>query len=177
MKITQDLVSKLKAVKTEKNLSLSNILDMLDQNGYFVSKTTLSRVFAEDSETEMFKPDTLLPIAKVLLDVETLEDTDTLDEQALKTLLQFKGQRIAELEQQLEQLQATLDREKLKLHERLDAENERHQRSVDFLKNQIELKDRRYDTLLETVKAKDAKFEELLSLILSCPCRESAEKE
>ena len=168
MKITQDLVSKLKAVKTEKNLSLSNILDMLDQNGYFVSKTTLSRVFAEDSETEMFKPDTLLPIARVLLDTENLEDTDTTDEKAMKLLLQYKSKRIEELEQQLEQLKASLDHEKVRYHEKLDAEREKHQRSIDFLKGQIELKDRRYDGLLAAVKEKDDRYEKLLDIILSC---------
>ena len=168
MKITQDLVSKLKAVKTEKNLSLSNILDMLDQNGYFVSKTTLSRVFAEDSETEMFKPDTLLPIARVLLDTENLEETDTTDEKAMKLLLQYKSKRIEELEQQLEQLKASLDHEKVRYHEKLDAEREKHQRSIDFLKGQIELKDRRYDGLLAAVKEKDDRYEKLLDIILSC---------
>ena len=168
MQITKDLVSKLKAVKTEKNLSLSNILDMLDQNGYFVSKTTLSRVFAEDSETEMFKPDTLLPIARVLLDTENLEDTDTTDEKAMKLLLQYKSKRIEELEQQLEQLKASLDHEKVRYHEKLDAEREKHQRSIDFLKGQIELKDRRYDGLLAAVKEKDERYEKLLDIILSC---------
>lgn len=168
MQITKDLVSKLKAVKTEKNLSLSNILDMLDQNGYFVSKTTLSRVFAEDSETEMFKPDTLLPIARVLLDTENLEETDTTDEKAMKLLLQYKSKRIEELEQQLEQLKASLDHEKVRYHEKLDAEREKHQRSIDFLKGQIELKDRRYDGLLAAVKEKDDRYEKLLDIILSC---------
>lgn len=173
MQITKDLVSKLKAVKAEKNLSLSNILELLDQNGEYVSKTTLSRVFAEDSETEMFKPETLIPIARVLLDTENLEETDSIDEQALKTLLQYKSQRIAELEQQLEQLQASLDREKVKSHEKLDTERASHQRSIEFLKSQIELKDRRYDGLLAVVKDKDARYEEVLSLILSCPCRKN----
>lgn len=171
MQITKDLVSKLKDVKAEKNLSLSKILELLDKSGEYVSKTTLSRVFAEDSETEMFKPETLIPIARVLLDTENLEETDSIDEQALKTLLQYKSQRIAELEQQLEQLQASLDREKVKSHEKLDAERASHQRSIEFLKSQIELKDRRYDGLLAVVKDKDARYEEVLSLILSCPCR------
>lgn len=167
MQITKDLVSKLKDVKAEKNLSLSKILELLDKSGEYVSKTTLSRVFAEDSETEMFKPETLIPIARVLLDTENLEETDSIDEQALKTLLQYKSQRIAELEQ----LQASLDREKVKSHEKLDAERASHQRSIEFLKSQIELKDRRYDGLLAVVKDKDARYEEVLSLILSCPCR------
>lgn len=175
MQITKDLIKKLKEVKAEKSLSLSKIVDMIEQNGEYVSKTSLSRVFADDSETEMFKPDTLLPIARALLDVETLEESDTLDEQAMKTLLQYKSKRISDLEQQLEQLKASLDHEKVKSHEKLDAERASHQRSIEFLKSQIELKDRRYDTLLETVNAKDAKFDELLSLILSCPCRKAAE--
>lgn len=44
---TKDIIIKLKAVKEEKNLSLGNILDLMEKNGDYVAKSTLSRVFAE----------------------------------------------------------------------------------------------------------------------------------
>lgn len=169
MQITKDLVLKLRQVKEEKNLSLSNILDMVERNGEYVSKSSLSRIFSDDSETQSFKPETVLPIARVLLDVDNLEDTDSLDEKALKVLLQYKSNRIADLEQQIERLELDLSREKLKRHEALDAEREMYNRRVDFLKEQVALKDKRMDQLLEAVFVKDNQYNELLKQYLSCP--------
>lgn len=167
MQITKDLVNKLRQVKEEKHLSLSNILDLIEQNGEYVSKTSLSRIFSEDSETQSFKPETILPIAKVLLDVETLEETDTLDEQALKTLSQFKGQRISELEQQIEHLQMELATEKLRHHEKRDKERAEAQRKADFLIRQIEYKDTRIDKLMDALFEKDQQYNDLLAKLMS----------
>lgn len=167
MQITKDLVNKLRQVKEEKHLSLSNILDLIEQNGEYVSKTSLSRIFSEDSETQSFKPETILPIAKVLLDVETLEETDTLDEQALKTLSQFKGQCISELEQQIEHLQMELATEKLRHHEKRDKERAEAQRKADFLIRQIEYKDTRIDKLMDALFEKDQQYNDLLAKLMS----------
>ena len=169
MQITKDLVIQLRQIKEEKGLSLSNILDMIEQNNEFVSKTTLSRIFSDDSETQSFKPETLLPIARVLLDTDNEEETDTLDEKALKALLKYKGSRIQELEQQIERLEMELNKEKLKRHEMLDAEREIYNKRVDFLKSQILLKDERIDRLMSALFEKDNAYESLLSQVLSCP--------
>jgi transcriptional regulator with XRE-family HTH domain len=169
MQITKDLVIQLRQIKEEKGLSLSNILDMIEQNNEFVSKTTLSRIFSDDSETQSFKPETLLPIARVLLDTDNEEETDTLDEKALKALLKYKGSRIQELEQQIEQLEMELNKEKLKRHEILDKERDIYNRRVDFLKSQILLKDERIDKLMNALFEKNNAYESLLSQVLSCP--------
>ena len=58
--------------------------------------------------------------------------------------MQYKNTRIQELETQL-------DKEKLKSMDKLEAERERSQRSIDFLKDQIEKKDTRIDQLLEHI--------------------------
>lgn len=169
MQITKDLVIKLRQVKEEKNLSLANILDLIEQNGEFVSKTTLSRIFSDDSEFMTFKPESILPIARVLLDTDNQEETDTLDEKALKALLKYKGSRIQELEQQVERLEMELSKEKLKRHEILDKEHEIYNRRVDFLKSQIVLKDERIDKLMNALFEKDNAYENLLSQVISCP--------
>ena len=136
------------------------------------SKSTISRIFAEGSEESSFRYDeTIRPIAKALLDIETIEETDNMDVQAMKSLLKYKIQRIEELEGQVEHLQAALDREKVKYHERIDKERERFQASIDFLKNQIELKDKRMDQLLEAVFTKDSQHKELLEVILASSAR------
>lgn len=153
---SRDVILKLKEVREEKGLSYADILDLMEQNGDFVSKSTLSRVFAEGSEDIKFRyEDTIRPIANALLDIENIEEDDDMDVRAMKSLLKYKIQRIEELEQQIEHLEAALDKEKLKYHEKLDKERERSRRSIEFLKEQISLKDKRMDMLLDAVFEKN----------------------
>lgn len=169
---TKDIIIKLKEVREEKNLSYTDILNLMEKNGDFVSKSTLSRVFAEGSEELSFKyEETIRPIANALLDIETIEETDNMDVQAMKSLLKYKIQRIEELEKQVKNLESALDKEKIKYHEKLDAEREQYFRRIDFLKEQVALKDKRMDLLLEAVFQKDKQQKELLESILNCPCR------
>lgn len=146
MENIRELIIKLKAVKEEKGLSLNKIADLVDKNGDYVSRSSIQRVFADGSEDVSFRyEETIRPIAKALLDIETIEDDDSLDIQAMKVILKYKIARITELEQQL-------DREKVKYHEKLDRERERYTNSIEFLKNQINLKDKRIDILLDLVR-------------------------
>lgn len=147
--MNRELILKLKAVKEEKGLSLNRIAELVEQNGDYISRSSIQRVFADGSEDVSFRyEETIRPIAKALLDIETIEDDDSLDIQAMKVLLKFKIQRIEELEQQL-------DKEKIKYHEKLDKEREQFKRSIDFLKRQIELKDKRIDVLMDSVFRKE----------------------
>lgn len=166
---TRDIIIKLKEVREEKGLSYTDILNLMEKNGDFLSKSTISRVFAEGSEDLSFKyEETIRPIAKALLDIETIEDDDNMDIQAMKSLLKYKIQRIEELEAIIKDLKASLDREKVKYHEKLDLERERHSKSIDFLKGQIDLKDKRMDQLLEAVFKKDEQHAMMLNQILAC---------
>lgn len=162
---TKEIILKLKEVREEKGLSYGDILDLMEKGGDFVSKSTLSRVFAEGSEECSFKyEETIRPIAKALLDIETIEDTDDMDVQAMKSLLKYKMQLIEDLEQKVETLSGELAKEKLKYHEKIDKERENFQKSLNFCREQIDLKDKRIDQLLETnIK--------LLNQLLVCPCR------
>ena len=174
---TKDIILKLKEVRKEKDLSYGKILELMEDNGDYVSKSTISRVFQDGSEDLSFRyEETIRPIAKALLDIETIEDNDNVDVQAMKSLLQYKIQRIEELEHQIEQLECSLDKEKLKYHEKMEQERERWSKSIDFLKEQVTLKDKRIDLLLDAVHVKDARFEDLLQQILSCPCRNNKEE-
>ena len=164
---TKDIIIRLKEVREEKGLSYSDILDLMEKNGDYLAKSTLSRVFSEGSEDLSFRYDeTLRPIAKALLDIETIEDDDSIDTQAMKTMLKYKIQRIEELERQIELLSTQLDKEKLKYHEKLDKEREQFQRSIDFLKEQVSYKDQRMDLLLSAVQDKDKRYDELLKLFM-----------
>lgn len=166
---SRDVILKLKEVREEKGLSYNEILDLMEKNGEYLSKSTLSRVFAEGSEEIKFRyEDTIRPIANALLDIETIEETDDMDIRAMKSLLKYKIQRIEELERQVEHLESSLNKEKLKYHEKLDKEREQSRRSIEFLKDQISLKDKRMDQLLEAVFEKDSQHKEMLSKVLKC---------
>ena len=153
---TKDIIVKLKEVRDEKGLSFGDILELMEKNGDFLSKSTLSRVFAEGSEDLSFKyEETIRPIAKAILDIETIEETDNMDVQAMKSLLRYKIQRIEDLEKRVQELESALDKEKIKGHEKLEKERVQFQKSIDFLKEQISLKDKRMDLLLETFVRKE----------------------
>lgn len=169
---TKDIIIKLKEVREEKKLSFQDIINLMEQNGDYIAKSTLSRVFSDGSEELHFKYDeTIRPIANALLDIDHIEDDDVLDVIAMKTLLQYKDRRIKELEKQIQELETQISKEKNKYHEKLEKERDQHQRSVEFLKNQINLKDKRMDQLLEAVFTKDLQQQELLSKFLCCPCK------
>jgi transcriptional regulator with XRE-family HTH domain len=160
---SRDLILKLKEVKERDKLSLAEIETRTEQNGEHVSKTTLSRVFSDGSEDILFKfESTLKPIANALLDIDTIEDDDDLDTQGLKIMLKLKADKIKELE-------AALDHEKVKHHEKLDKEREQYRRSIEYLKKQVDIKDNRIDILMNAVIEKDRQLKELFEKVMHCP--------
>ena len=170
MESTKNIIEQLKKVYKERNLSYDKIRAMIEANGDFApSKSTLSRMFSDDSDAESFSYEaTIRPIANALLDIEEIEEDDNADTGAMKALLKYKMDRIEELERALAE-------EKVKYHEKLDIEREQSRRSIEFLKEQIALKDKRMDLLLEAVFTKDAQHKELLDTILSCPARQNTD--
>lgn len=153
---TKDIILKLKAVKDEKQLTNADIMRLIEANNEYVSKTTLSRVFAEGSEDTIFRYEaTLRPIVNALLDIDTIKEEDNTSVSAMKTLLQYKIQRIQELEQENERLHSEIDKEKVKSIEKMEKEREIFNKRINFLLHQIELKDKRMDMLLEKVLNKD----------------------
>ena len=166
---SKDIIIRLKEVREEKGLSFNDILALMEKNGDFLSKSTISRVFAEGSEEQSFRyEETIRPIANALLDIETIEDTDDMDVKAMKSLLKYKIQRIEDLEKQIKNLETALDKEKIKYHEKMDKERAQFQKSIDFLKEQIAYKDQRMDLLLGAVQEKDHLHKDMLEKILKC---------
>lgn len=170
---TKDLIVKLKEVREEKGLSYADILDMMEKNGDYLSKATLSRVFADGSEEMSFRyEETIRPIANALLDIENDEDSDNMDIRAMKALLKYKIQRIEDLERQIEQLKTESDKSNIKYHEKMDKERAQFMRSIEFLKEQIAYKDQRMDLLLNAVQEKDKLHKEMLEKLIKCSCCE-----
>ena len=85
---TRDVILKLKDVRNEKGYSYSDIESLMAENGDSLSRSAISSVFSDGSEDNNFDYEyTIRPLAKALLDIETIEDTDNLDVQAMKAVV------------------------------------------------------------------------------------------
>ena len=158
---TREIILKLKAVRRERNLSLNDILNMT--NG-MVSRSSIQRIFSDGSENSSFRyDDTIRPLVKALLDMDTIEESDDSDTKALKSLLKLKIQRIEELEN-------LLNEEKIKSHEKLEKERTQYERHIKLLEEQIAKKDKRMDEQAERFDRKDEECRELVNRLLSCHC-------
>lgn len=51
---TKDIIIKLKEVRDERGLSYNDILSLMEKNGDYLAKSTISRVFGEGSEDPVF---------------------------------------------------------------------------------------------------------------------------
>lgn len=136
---TQELVTRLKSVKAARGLSVSDILRLLEEGGTPLSETTLRRVFAEGSESVHFSYDaTLRPLAAVLLGQDGLAADELADAtariQGLLDVIGIKNDMIASMTAQMESVKQTYER---RIRE--------YETRMAFLRDQIELKDRRMD--------------------------------
>jgi len=173
---TRDIIIKLKEVRDEKKYSYNDILDMMEKNGDYLSKSTISRVFADGSEDLSFRyEETIRPIANALLDVSTIEETDNKEVSLLKSMIQFNAKTTNNNKKELEQLKIDHANEILNLHRKIDRERNEWNSNLDFMKSQIMLKDQTIKSLLDAVKLKDEQYQALLDTIMSCPCRKAKE--
>ena len=153
MPSTRNIILKLKEVREERNLSYDQIVAMLEKGGDYLSKSSVARVFKDGSEEKSFNYNTTIrPIAKALLDMETIEEDDTPVEQAKKMIMKAKIDKILELEEQVRELKEQLSYEKLHYHEKLEKERAKFDAIIEFRSNQIEKKDARIDNLLDMLK-------------------------
>ena len=160
----KEIIIMLKEVREEKHLSYSDILDLMEKNGDYVSKSTLSRVFSDGSENDTFRfEDTIRPIANALLDLDNLEDTDDINTKTMKKMMQYKLSIIETLEKENADLKAA--------NEKYKKDNEHYERLISFLQKQVDYKDDRMDKLLEAVFHKDEQIKDLLERVLSCQGR------
>ena len=117
-----EIIAQLKVVRAEKELSYQKITDMTEEIGDPVSISTVKRVFTDDKHT--FRWDTIRPIAKVVLGVgfETPEPDKSNPDQpqlyyseieALKALVEAKGEMIASKDRSIEFLRRQLRRQQV----------------------------------------------------------------
>jgi transcriptional regulator with XRE-family HTH domain len=127
-----------------------------------VSLSTVSRIFAEGSENQTFRYESIQPIAKMLLDLDDLDEGND-DEKALKAIISFKDTAYEELKLQIGWLKDEYEK-------KLANEREQYEARISFLKEQITLKDDIINNfinnnntyaLLKVIEAKDEQYIEL----------------
>lgn len=170
LRSTRDLVIRLKEAFFASGLNQSDLIKIMEKNGDYVVKSTVSRFFKDGSEDEDFSYSrTIHPIARALLDMENIEEDDSDNVKAMKSIVQYKKHVIIDLEEELENQKQKLVEEKEKFHAKLEKEREQFHKSLDFLKKQIEFKDKRIDTLLDFVAKRDEQNHMLLDRMMMCP--------
>lgn len=127
-----NIVIRLKEVKAERpDLTLQKIADHTG-----VPLGTVTRVFAEGSESVSFRYESVMPIANMLLDLDDVGEGNG-DEKAYKAIIQFYETSILQMKEQFEK--------------KLEEERAEYKRRIEFLMHQIEKKDERIDKLFEMV--------------------------
>ena len=142
LKENRDLVIALKQAKAEKEIMLPRLFEMLKSRKKDISMSTLKRVFKEGSEdNDSFNySSTLKPIAEILLD----DDDES-----------FISNEVANLRAELKEKDGIIDKLKLQidsLYKEIHLIREEESKRLEFMKNQIELKDKRMDTKDELIQ-------------------------
>lgn len=135
--LKKDTIERLRKVKKEQEFTISHILELLEKKGYFLSETTVKRVFSENADADSFKyRDTIAPLADVLLDFYD-DQSGTSELEALKAMIRDKNMTISILIAKNEEIRA--DFEKRISH--LTKQIERLEKNLDFREKVIERKD------------------------------------
>lgn len=132
----REIILQLKTIKADQELTNQDILEMVEASGGVTSLSTIRRVFAEGSENQSFHfRNTIQPISRAML--ATTETTIVADQDENFLQAQIDGLK------QVCELKDTLLND---LQKALEAE----QRKVEFLKAQVEQKDRIINKLLDS---------------------------
>ena len=119
-----EIIRNLKRVRQENGLSISEIVRICEESGNAVSETTIKKVFSDGSEALGFNyENTLKPIINALLD----DHEETAETDMMVSVAQFKEAKIQALEAQLTR------------------QEDSYKRRIEFLMQQIEIKDARLD--------------------------------
>lgn len=145
-KMKRKTIRRLKEIKSEQGLSVSKIMDLMEERGQFVSESTIKRVFADGSEEQSFRyQDSIAPIADVLLDI--YGDTSSLDDaESLRHIIREKNKLIEFLMIKLDEQEAAFESRKSMYEDRKSI----YDRNIARLENQIERKDDLIERLLNT---------------------------
>lgn len=166
---TRELVAQIKRIISDEGYEYNDVKRLMEEiKEVPISNSTFVRLMEDGSEdNRRFDYDyTLAPLARAL-GIDEIEGNDSENTKALKEMLRLKRGRIAELEQ-------ALAAEKEKRHSQVEEVRSQAKKSIDFLREQLEYKDRRMDEfsdrisrLLDRLEKKDNRIEQLTDEILS----------
>ena len=163
MKNMKDIILDLREIyqNDKERYSYGNLLKQMEENGDFLSKSTLSRLFGDKWEEYSFDyENTIFPIVKVMIGAEESESVIEWDSDTAKLALKFKLESEAEIK-----------KEKEKYHAKLAHETERFQKSLDFAMHQIKLKDDRIDLLMRQNERLSIMNNRMLEQFMDCPLK------
>lgn len=144
-KLKKSTIIKLKKIKQEQNLSIKKIMDLLEDQGQFVSEGTLKKIFAEGSEEKSFRyQDTLAPLADVLLDIYG-DQSEVNDAAILKRIIREKNKQIEFLMVKMEEQKEVYAERKAMYERRIEDLNAQLKR----LDISVEKKDKMLEQLMD----------------------------
>lgn len=144
-KLKKSTIIKLKKIKQEQNLSIKKIMDLLEDQGQFVSEGTLKKIFAEGSEEKSFRyQDTLAPLADVLMDIYG-DQSEVNDVATLKRIIREKNKQIEFLMVKMEEQKEVYAERKTMYERRIEDLNAQLKR----LDISVEKKDKMLEQLMD----------------------------
>lgn len=146
-KLKCDTVGRLRRVKKDNGLTISQIMDMLEKRNCYISETTIKRLFSENNDPSSFKyQSTIAPLADVLLDIYN-DESGSEDVSALKAMIHDKNEMISILAVKNEEIRADYEKRIIHLQKQI-AMLEEH---LLFREKQIDKKDEIISKLLSKV--------------------------
>lgn len=142
----KEIVLKLKAVKEKDHLSISDIMERLEESGSSLAESTVRRVFRDNSENDLgfTYAKVLKPIADVMLDeeLETANDPALFEKnEALHAIVREKNREIEALQEKIETLENRIE----EIRQQHEDSRTVFENRIDRLWDQIHLKDKRMD--------------------------------
>lgn len=153
-KVIVRTIKRLKEIKEEQGLSVSQIMSKMAEKGYPVSESTLKRVFAPGSEKMSFRyQESIAPVAEVLF--EEYGDTGATDDAAeLRKIIADRDKTIENLMIKIEEQEKSAQQFQKMCTERrtlLESHISDLQAEVELLRSQIEKKDGMFERIMSRI--------------------------
>lgn len=157
-KVIVQTIRRLKEIKAENSLTVPQIIDKMADKGYYVSESTLKRVFSPDSEKMSFRyQDTIAPISEVLF-AEYGDASPSDDPEELRRIIRERDKTIESLMIKIEDMKKTAEQFGKMYADRrtlLESQVQQLKEEVAVLLAQIEKKDAMFARVMEKCLAKD----------------------
>ena len=152
----ESIVDSLRELYVENDLSIDKAHAIVKEHfpNTSISRSTIAKVFRKNGDKNFKWEATLKPIVTAMLNSSEIK-SGAFD--VYNSVLKLKRDTIKEIQDER-------DAEKLKYHENLEKETADFQKTIKFLREQINLKDKRIDQLMDDNS-------KLVNHFLNCPYR------